>query len=82
MRHHTDLKRNASPYIFIERKKCRACWKCLDVCRQGVIGRINMPFHQHARILNPDLCRGCGMCVKVCEFQAIVAIPLNKDIAD
>jgi NAD-dependent dihydropyrimidine dehydrogenase PreA subunit len=80
MRRQADLKHNASRYVFIVREKCRGCWKCLDVCRQGVIGRINLLFHKHALIVSPDLCRGCCLCVKVCSFQAIVSISCNTEV--
>lgn len=57
--------------IRLDTKKCQACWKCLDVCKNNVIGRINMPWHKHAKIKNPDTCTACSKCVSVCESGAL-----------
>jgi 2-oxoglutarate ferredoxin oxidoreductase subunit delta len=37
-------------YIQLDTRKCKACWKCLDICANNVIGRINLPFHKNIRI--------------------------------
>ncbi|RPJ62419.1 MAG: 4Fe-4S dicluster domain-containing protein [Dehalococcoidia bacterium] len=58
-------------YISLNTRLCRACWKCVEACPQGVIGKSNLPFHKHARIDKPDDCKGCLKCVKACSQQAI-----------
>ena len=58
--------------IRIDTKKCKACWKCIDICPDNVIGRINMPWHKHAKIINKDKCTGCLKCVKICDSDAVV----------
>lgn len=64
-------------YIFLNTRKCQACWKCMEVCSNHVIGRINFPFHKHARIVNENDCTGCLKCVKVCESEALTKITNN-----
>jgi 2-oxoglutarate ferredoxin oxidoreductase subunit delta len=58
-------------YIQLDTRKCKACWKCLDSCPNNVIGRINLPFHKHARIINSINCKGCLKCLNVCESNAL-----------
>ena len=58
-------------YIQLDTKKCKACWKCKEICSNQVLGRINLPWHKHIRILNASNCTGCLKCVKVCEFMAL-----------
>jgi len=58
--------------IDIDTKKCKACWKCVDVCPNKVIGKINLLWHKHAKIVNSDYCIECLQCVKVCEFNAVI----------
>jgi MinD superfamily P-loop ATPase len=58
-------------YIRIDNKKCKACWKCKEVCSKNVIGRINLPWHKHIRIVNGSDCTGCLKCVKVCAYNAL-----------
>lgn len=61
----------ATLYIQLYKKNCEACWKCISECPNQVIGRINILFHKHSRISEPDKCNGCLKCMKVCEYKAI-----------
>ncbi len=65
-REHTSTK-----FIFLNTKQCEACWKCLEVCTNKVLGRINLPWHKHIRIVNGCACTGCMKCVKFCKTGAI-----------
>jgi ferredoxin len=56
---------------------CQACWKCLEKCPQKAIGKIDLPFHKHARINNSEKCTGCLKCIKVCEFNALQKIVVS-----
>ncbi|HBX52606.1 MAG: hypothetical protein A2W98_14540 [Bacteroidetes bacterium GWF2_33_38] len=58
-------------FVLLDTKKCEACWKCLDVCTNNVIGRINLPWHKHIRFVNGSSCIGCMKCVKICKTGAI-----------
>lgn len=61
-------------FIQLDTQKCKACWKCNDDCSRQVIGKINLPWHKHARIIHPNKCTGCLKCVKVCQYEAIFKI--------
>lgn len=61
-------------YVSLNTRKCTACWKCLKSCPSHVIGKINLPWHKHALIVNPDSCIGCLKCIKACECGAYSAI--------
>lgn len=64
-------RRNTTGYIAINTRLCGACWKCVNACPQGVIGKTDFFFHKHARIVNPGVCSGCLACVKACPEGAI-----------
>ena len=64
-------------YIQLNTRKCKACWKCLDICPNNVIDRINLPFHKHARIINGNNCKGCLKCVKACDSSALTQIAIT-----
>ncbi len=65
-------KSESKLFVGLDIKKCVACWKCIDVCSKNVIGRINLPWHKHAKFIHSSLCIGCMKCVKVCTANAIV----------
>ena len=66
-----NRKHAQTPYINLDTGKCTACWKCLKICSQNVIGKINLPWHKHAHINNEENCTGCLRCVKECESHAL-----------
>jgi len=70
-------RRNTTKYIYLDTSKCKACWKCVEACPNGVIGKINLLFHKHAKINQPDLCKGCRKCVNACQEKAITLHPIN-----
>jgi len=67
--------RHQTQFVRLDSHKCAACWKCIDVCRLDVIGNVNILIHKHAVFRHPERCSGCGLCVKICENEAIVAQP-------
>lgn len=58
-------------YISINTSLCQACWKCLERCKQNVFGKVNLPFHKHIKIINPNNCIGCFLCSNGCSVGAI-----------
>jgi uncharacterized Fe-S center protein len=72
------FRHNATAYIFLNSRLCQACWECIESCPNGVIGKINLPFHRHARIDNAGKCTGCQKCVEACSQQAITACHIRK----
>jgi NAD-dependent dihydropyrimidine dehydrogenase PreA subunit len=71
--HHRIAKRNSTKYIRLDTRLCQACWKCIEACPNGVIGRIEFLFHKHTFIENANKCKGCQKCVKACLQQAITS---------
>jgi 2-oxoglutarate ferredoxin oxidoreductase subunit delta len=64
-------------YVQLDTRKCKACWKCLDICSNNVIDRINLPFHKHARIINSINCKGSLKCFNVCEYNALSKVSIT-----
>ena len=77
---HTSFKRKGlgapmqTEHIQLDPNRCQACWECVNNCPKQVLGKIDMSFHKHAKIINPDDCIGCRKCVRVCQHGAIIAI--------
>ncbi len=73
---HTQTK-----YIELDRHKCQACWKCVEVCPNHVMGKVNVLMHRHARIDHAELCKGCKKCVQSCPNEAIrfIYIPPSRE---
>jgi ferredoxin len=61
-------------FIGMDTSRCKACWKCIEACPKGIIARINIPFHKHARFLSTEECEGCLKCVKACANGAITPL--------
>lgn len=73
-RHHRSSHNMATPFILLNKQKCKACWDCLEACPSEVLGRIAYWFHKHAIIVNPDKCKGCAKCVETCQNEALLKI--------
>ncbi|MBR6431887.1 MAG: 4Fe-4S binding protein [Muribaculaceae bacterium] len=67
-----DTKKTA--HIQLDPHRCQACWKCVNACPKQVLGKVDFPFHKHAKVVNPDECIGCKKCVKTCPHGAIEAL--------
>jgi 2-oxoglutarate ferredoxin oxidoreductase subunit delta len=65
--------KNSKSTVLFDSGKCKACWKCLDVCSQQVIGKINIIVHKHAIMKKKEQCIGCLKCVRICEYGAFTA---------
>ncbi len=69
MKLHLSVMRRSTAFIRLDVHQCQACWECLAVCSQQVIGK--SPFKKHARIIAADQCTGCKKCVRACPHDAI-----------
>jgi uncharacterized Fe-S center protein len=69
-RHH-NRKHTGTLFITLDTRKCKACWDCIESCPSQVIGKIDLPWHKHAKIVNPVRCKGCLKCVKACMQGAL-----------
>jgi|WetSurMetagenome_2_1015567.scaffolds.fasta_scaffold450151_1 ferredoxin len=65
-------------FVRLDTSKCVACWNCLEECKNHIIGRINLPWHKHARFVNDKSCTGCVKCISVCEHGALSKISVNN----
>jgi len=61
-------------FVRLDRKKCEACWRCIEKCPEKVIARIDLPWHRHAVIKNAGDCKGCLRCVNACESGALLIL--------
>jgi len=66
--------KNHSPFIKLDTHRCKACWKCLDICPNQVLGKIDLPWHKHALIINANRCSGCLKCLKICPYGAYTRV--------
>jgi ferredoxin len=67
----------ATKHISFDANKCEACWKCIPACSNNVIGKVDLFFHKHARIVNRDECSGCLKCVRACPCAAFEKLKDN-----
>jgi 2-oxoglutarate ferredoxin oxidoreductase subunit delta len=67
----TRAARDATPFVRLDRSRCEACWECIAVCPESVLGKIDVWLHRHAVVRDGDRCQGCRRCVKVCAAGAL-----------
>ncbi len=65
------LRLRETKYIHLSPRQCQGCWKCVDVCPEDVIAKIDWTRRHHIHVRNPAACTGCKKCVRTCEFDAI-----------
>ncbi len=62
--------------VELHEENCKKCKKCLDeVCMFNAIS-----FKNNRIIIDKDICKGCGLCVNVCKFNAISISYTDKTI--
>ena len=72
MKLHNPFRRHTmTKYIEVRTRSCEACWDCLDVCSNQVLGKLEMGPHRHIRITASENCKGCKKCVQACPYHAI-----------
>lgn len=60
-------KKFMTKHIAMNPSRCVACWKCVEQCPKGAIGKVGFMWHHHAVFSNADACTGCRRCVKTCQ---------------
>lgn len=65
--------------IGLDTSKCVACWKCVESCAMGALGKINLPWHKHAVIVSESSCIGCLKCMNVCDSHALFKVDLANN---
>ena len=58
--------RNIRPVL--DSQKCKNCLQCYLYCPDGVISRDK---EKGVIKIDYDFCKGCGICAKICKFDAI-----------
>jgi ferredoxin len=71
MRHTRSRSHTTTKYIELDRSRCQACWKCVESCPNGVLGKIIFFNHRHARVDHAEACKGCRKCLDTCPNGAI-----------
>jgi 2-oxoglutarate ferredoxin oxidoreductase subunit delta len=61
----------ATPFVALDRSRCEACWCCVAVCPEAVLGRVEFFRHRHAVVEAGERCLGCARCVKACKSGAL-----------
>lgn len=72
--HHIETR-----FIRLDTSHCKACWDCVDVCPQDVLGKLDLRFHRHVRIERAENCKGCLLCLDACSHQAILSMEETHD---
>jgi 2-oxoglutarate ferredoxin oxidoreductase subunit delta len=62
------LKRIRTGYVWANPRLCKACWKCVGICPEQVIGKVGFLWHKHIIFRDSDSCTGCKRCVKACPY--------------
>lgn len=61
--------RNVRPVI--DAQKCTGCLQCYLYCPDGTVFKEKGGEGSAAVAIDLDFCKGCGICAKVCKFDAI-----------
>ena len=56
---------NAGKYCQVDEEKCRGCKKCLKIACPAI------SFVDGKAVIAQDACNGCGLCMQMCNFDAI-----------
>jgi Fe-S-cluster-containing hydrogenase component 2 len=67
-------RRRETKFVRLEARRCTACWECLAVCPEQVLGKVDLGWHRHVRIRDAQACNGCKKCVRVCDPGALMYI--------
>ena len=63
--------RTSSPFVALDRSLCEVCWRCVAVCPEAVLGKLEFGWHKHAVVDSGERCSGCGKCLKACKSGAL-----------
>lgn len=69
-----NIKNEKKEPVWVIKKRCKACVKCVHACPAGVLGMatdVRAIYGQMISIDRSDLCIGCFKCENVCPDFAI-----------
>jgi NAD-dependent dihydropyrimidine dehydrogenase PreA subunit len=52
--------------VKVDKEKCDACWKCMEVCPNESLEKANDGTKDHIRV-KEDVCIDCFLCVDECK---------------
>jgi Fe-S-cluster-containing hydrogenase component 2 len=81
MKSHEKSHRRQNEFIKLYPRHCEACWDCIEVCPKQALGKIEMGWHRHVIIENPEACNGCKKCVRACEHGALEYIYVPHSVS-
>lgn len=70
------MKRTSTAHVAMAPQRCIACWKCIDACPKGIIGKSGRIWHTHVIFKDAASCTGCCTCIRTC--QQIVFYKVNE----
>ena len=41
-------------HVLLDRRRCEACWECVEACPKGVLGAVSFGPHRHAVVERPE----------------------------
>lgn len=61
----------------IDAQACTGCLQCYLYCPDGTIRKTHADANagEAAVMVDLDWCKGCGICARVCNFEAIEMVP-------
>lgn len=68
---HRRHSRTSTSFLALDRSLCQACWRCVAVCPESVLGKLEFGWHKHAVVDSGERCTGCGSCLKACTSGAL-----------
>lgn len=76
--------RNVRPVV--DRAACTGCLQCYLHCPDGTIYKVAAPEGSARKAadlvaVDYDFCKGCGICAKICGFDAIVMVSEQEALA-
>ena len=72
------LKKIQTGYVWANIRKCKACWECINVCPNQVIGKVGFLWHKHIVIENGENCTGCNKCINACPHGVFLKGKADK----
>ena len=64
----------------IDYSKCRQCMMCAEACPTEAMQAVF--DERQVAVINRNICIGCGMCKRTCQFGAISGEPTQKHVVN
>lgn len=71
--------RNIRPVV--DQAACTGCLQCYMYCPDGTVYKVEGDAGKTLVAIDYDFCKGCGICVTLCKFDALAMIPESEALA-